>query len=112
LTLKSIVDLVEDFRSFSSTIKQISVILLSRVLLAVHPSVSAFKNVVHISNSNFSATIWGYRALLIFFERHVIVFNSFCKVASLVFASSTGVSGIDMIGVDLKYGREIVNTLF
>lgn len=54
LSLQSIVDLIEHLRCFPSPIKLISVILLSRVLLAVHP---AFEYVVHVSDSDLTGSI-------------------------------------------------------
>jgi len=41
----------------------------------------------------------------------MIIFDSFCKVPSLVLASTSSISGIDMIRIDLKNCREIINAL-
>lgn len=80
--------------------------------MAVQPCGSSFQDVVHISDSDFATPIRGYGPLLIFFERHIIVFNGFSKVSPFVFTCSTGICGIDVIGIDLKHGGKIVNTLF
>lgn len=63
LSLQCIVDLIEHLRCFPGPIKLISVILLSRVLLAVHPT---FEYVVHVSNSDLTGPVGWHGPLLVF----------------------------------------------
>jgi hypothetical protein len=101
------------FGWLSRSIKLVIVPFLGRILYwdASICCLRHFKNVVHVSHSDFSASIRRHRPLLIFLESHVIIFDSFCKVSPLVLASTSSISGIDMIRIDLKNCCEIINAL-
>ena len=43
-------------------------------------------------------------------KRHVIILNSFCKVRSFVFTSSSSISSINMIRIDIQNCCEVINS--
>ena len=81
---------------------------MSRILLRIH---GHLKYVVHVPDADLSAAIRRDRPLLVFFKSHMIVFDGLGEVPPLVLACTTGIGSIDMIGVDIENGREIIYAL-
>lgn len=69
------------------------------------------QDVVDILSLHFPTSPRWSRSLLILLQSHVIVFNSLCKVASLILTSSSRISSIDVVGIDAQDCGEVINAL-
>jgi len=74
-------------------------------------SLRAIKNVSHVSEFNLSATPWRSGSFLILLKSHMIIFNSFGKVSSLILTCTSSISSIDVIRIDFQYCCEVFDTL-
>ena len=83
------------------------------MLLVLVSTLLHLQSVVHLPEAQLAACVLlgGLRQLLIFLERHLVIFNCLREVPSLIFACSSCESSIDMVRVDLKHFCEVSNTL-
>lgn len=67
-----------------------------------------WQSVTNILSPN--AWLTNFQTPLVYWKRHVIIFNSFSKIWSFVFTSPSCICGIDMIRVYIKHSSEIINS--
>lgn len=111
LPLESVVDLVEDLGCLCGAIELVSVVLLSRVLVAGEAVGAALEYVVDVAGADLAAAVGGDGPLLVLLERHVVVLDGLREVPALVLARPPRVCSVYVVRVDLQHRREVVNTL-
>lgn len=112
LPLECVINRVKHLLGITSPIELLRIALLGRALLRAEACCQRhLEYIIHVSDSDLATPTRRNRALLVFLQRHIIVFNCLRKVASFVFAGASSVSRINVVGVDLKHRGEIFNAL-